>query len=598
MRSASDPSSASATTNELKPADMRTDPSQGDTPRELRSRAAFLCTEIPVTILTRTARSSTPSRTGTRTGARGLLAVVLGAGLVAALPGAAQAVTPTPPPLPSGVEDLQPYVGQEGCDPVAKPGVLAFQSLLMSTYRDTGSLGIVRDCGIGGQSEHKEGRAFDWAVSVNNPNQVAEVKAVTDWLTAYQGPYFASNARRFGLMYMIWDHRIWKAYDPTKGWQPYTGPIPHTDHVHFSFGWNGAYKSTSWWSGKVAPLSCGPYVSTCGPAPTPPGGGGTPTPPPTPTASPIDLKYAALGGARSALGAPTGPEVPVLGGRYRPYAFGAIYAGDATGVHEVHGEIAARYLGMGGSRSPLGLPTSDEGGVPDGRANSFSEGQVLWSAGTGAHAVYGLIGDRYRLLGGPTSVLGLPVADEADVSPGARGVRFQGGAVLWSGPTGAHEVYGMIDDKYDALSGAGGLMGLPLSGEVGVTNGRANVFQGGNIYWSGATGAHTLLGEIKAKYLAVGGSAFLGLPVSDEVDVAPGARASLLTLGGIYWSGVTGAHPVYGYIDRRYVADGGVGAYGLPLTDEYGTATGRSQTFERAYLDFDAVSQLVTVRPR
>ncbi|HEU0101294.1 MAG TPA: hypothetical protein VFR07_03165 [Mycobacteriales bacterium] len=511
--------------------------------------------------------------------------------LVGALPDAARAVTPPQPPLPAGVEDLQPYLGQAGCDPVAKPGVLAFQSLLMSTYRDTGSLGIVRDCGIGGQSEHKEGRAFDWAVSVNNPSHVAEVKALIDWLTAYDGPDFASKARRFGIMYMIWNQRIWKSYQPNDGWQPYSGASPHTDHVHFSFGWNGANKATSWWTGKVAPLSYGPYSSERPPAPTPP------PPPNGPNRSPIDVKYAQLGGERGLLGPPTGSEVAVLGGRYRPYVNGAIYSGENTGVHEVHGAIAARYLAMGGSRSPLGLPTSDEVNVSGGRGNSFSGGSVLWSGGTGARAVYGAIGARYRALNGPDGVLGLPTSDEVDV-PGGRALTFQGGAVLWSGTTGAHEVYGMIDGKYDELRGAEGPLGLPLSGEVGVTAGRANVFQGGNIYWSGATGAHTLLGAIKSKFLAVGGTAVLGLPVTDELDAGPGARTSTFTAGRIYWSGVTGAHRVYGYIGNRYVQDGAVAAYGLPLGDEYPTSLGRTQDFQRAALDFDAVTQLVTVRPR
>ena len=200
------------------------------------------------------------------------LVLALGAaGLVSASarPALAVGVPATPAGLPAGLEAYQPYVGQLGCDPVAKPGVLAFQRMLMDTYRDTGSLGIVRDCGIGGQSEHKEGRAFDWAVSVNNANQVAEVNAVIDWLLAAQGNEPAVNARRLGIMYMIWNHRIWKAYQPSLGWQAYTGPVPHTDHVHFSFGWNAAKLSTSWWSKRVAPIDYGPYQAGPPPSVTP-----------------------------------------------------------------------------------------------------------------------------------------------------------------------------------------------------------------------------------------------------------------------------------------------------------------------------------------
>ena len=77
------------------------------------------------------------------------------------------------PPASSGfsnqIEAAQPYVGQTTCDPVAKPGLVAFRELLLRSYPGTGSLGIVLDCGAAGQTEHKEGRAFDWAVSINNP---------------------------------------------------------------------------------------------------------------------------------------------------------------------------------------------------------------------------------------------------------------------------------------------------------------------------------------------------------------------------------------------------------------------------------------------
>ncbi len=201
-----------------------------------------------------------------------MLAAALAPSLVAAQPGVAASVPPTPSGLPRTVEALQPYVGQVGCDPVAKPGVRAFSALLLETYRDTGTLGIARDCGTGGASEHKEGRAFDWGASASDPQQAAEVDALLAWLLAEQDGEPAVRARRFGIMYIIWNRRIWRAYNPSAGWQPYSGASPHTDHVHFSFGWNGARQSTSWWTGRVAPVDFGPYREGAPdlPAPQPP----------------------------------------------------------------------------------------------------------------------------------------------------------------------------------------------------------------------------------------------------------------------------------------------------------------------------------------
>lgn len=538
-----------------------------------------------------TPASLATSRAPRRTLGGAVLTLALGAGLVGALPGVASAVVTPPKPtsLPTAVEDLQPYVGQEGCDPVAKPGVLAFQSLLMNTYRDTGSLGIVRDCGIGGTSEHKEGRAFDWAVSVDNAQQVAEVKALTDWLIAYGGPDFASNARRFGIMYMIFNHRIWKAYQPELGWQAYTGPDPHTNHVHFSFGWNGAKRSTSWWTGKVAALDYGPWNTSHPPAPTPP-----PSPAPLPR-TPIDLKYDELGGASGRLGAATGPEADVHNGRYRPYQNGAIYYSASTGAHEVHGDVQRSFLALGGSYSLLGLPTSDESPVTGGVGNTFQSGVVLWSPTTGAHAVYGAIFGQYEALGGPDGILRLPTTEEVDVADG-RGVSFQGGRILWSRPTGAHEVHGRILEKYVAMRADSGLLKLPLSDETAAGPGRSSTFEAGSIYWSNETGAQEVHGAIRDKWLDAGGpTSLLGLPSTDEGD-EPGGRSNSFVNGRVYWSPLTGAHLLYGSIGSRYLADGGAKTYGVPMTDEYSTPTGRTQEFPLAFIDFDGSTGVVTVR--
>jgi peptidoglycan hydrolase-like protein with peptidoglycan-binding domain len=69
-------------------------------------------------------------------------------------------------------------------------------------------------------------------------------------------------ARRFGIMYIIWNKKMWRAYDPGRGWAAYTGSSPHTDHIHFSFSWDGADKRTSWWTGKA--------VTTADPGPAAP----------------------------------------------------------------------------------------------------------------------------------------------------------------------------------------------------------------------------------------------------------------------------------------------------------------------------------------
>ena len=195
----------------------------------------------------------------------------------------AQAASLPKPPsksLPSGLDLASPYQAQRLCDPVAKPGVTAFARLFSSHYGlGTASYGIIRNCNSG-LTEHSEGRAWDWMLSVDKPNEKAVADSVTAWLSApdAQGRPGAM-ARRFGIMYIIWNKKMWRAYDPGRGWARYTGDAPHTDHIHFSFSWDGAYGHTSWWTGKP--------ITTIDPGP---GSAPRPTPAPAATAYPVLAK--------------------------------------------------------------------------------------------------------------------------------------------------------------------------------------------------------------------------------------------------------------------------------------------------------------------
>jgi putative cell wall-binding protein len=164
--------------------------------------------------------------------------------------GAASAAPVVPQPanaLPTTLDVATTYRQQYSCDPVAKRGVEEFLRLLLKTYPMGHSGGIVRGCGIGSTSEHKEGRALDFMLSVKVPEQKAAGDALTAWLTGKdEHGVVGGNARRVGVMYVIWNKHIWSVYS-SAGWRDYTGPVPHTDHVHISFSWDGAMGRTSWW---------------------------------------------------------------------------------------------------------------------------------------------------------------------------------------------------------------------------------------------------------------------------------------------------------------------------------------------------------------
>lgn len=220
-----------------------------------------------------------------------VLTVPVGAATADAATSVTSVTTPKPPTkvLPPALDIASPYQAQRLCDPNAKPGVVSFAKLMAGHYRlGSADWGIVRNCNSG-LTEHSEGRAWDWMLSVNKPNEKAVADAVTQWLSApdAQGRPGAM-ARRFGIMYIIWNHKMWRAYDPARGWATYTGPVPHTDHIHFSFSWDGAYGRTSWWTGKA--------LTTVDPGPSS-------TPKPTTPPQPPSAVYSVL------MPGATGPDV-------------------------------------------------------------------------------------------------------------------------------------------------------------------------------------------------------------------------------------------------------------------------------------------------
>lgn len=237
------------------------------------------------------------------------------------------------PAVPAGLgapEAAALYRPQVTCDPRVRPGVGAFRDLMLTTYGG-GDDGITRPCTSGGTSEHKEGRAWDWRLSAAVPTERATGDAVLDWLMA-KGPdgTWAWQARRFGIMYVIWNGRIWSVYRAQEGWRPYQGADPHTTHVHFSFSWDGAMKRTSWWTGRPVTV---PDLGPCKPNPVQLAprytGPVTSCPPPAPTS----VTVSAAGRARPVLArGSTGVQVRVVqqavkvqvDGRYGPATEAAV----------------------------------------------------------------------------------------------------------------------------------------------------------------------------------------------------------------------------------------------------------------------------------
>jgi hypothetical protein len=245
-------------------------------------------------------------------------------------------------------------------------------------------------------------------------------------------------------------------------------------------------------------------------------------------ATPIDQRYDADAALRAKLGAPTAAEVTDGTVRYRTYTNGRLYWSAVGGTKYVTGPVLTKYVAFGG-HAKLGPPTTDTAATADGVAqynhfvNNGNIGSIYYTAATGAHAIYGEIRKKWAALGYEGG-LGYPTTDEAGTPDGAgRYNHFvkggNVGSIYYTAATGAHAIYGEIRKKWAALDYERGL-GYPTTDEAGTPDGigRYNHFSlGHSIYFTAATGAHAVKGEIRKRWAALGWErSYLHYPRTDE----------------------------------------------------------------------------------
>lgn len=146
------------------------------------------------------------------------------------------------------VDKYAEYEGQEECRDKPQEGTLGVVQILRVTFPQHARFSLMRACHLGPRSEHKDGRAIDWMVSVRRADQRDAAEDFIEYLTAkdVDGKKNA-HLRRLGVMYIIWNKEILRSYDIKEGWQPYEGPNDHTTHMHISLSPDGAAKKTSFW---------------------------------------------------------------------------------------------------------------------------------------------------------------------------------------------------------------------------------------------------------------------------------------------------------------------------------------------------------------
>ena len=154
------------------------------------------------------------------------------------------------------VEPYATYQPQTRCRQTPRAGVLLLADWLVA--RGGGYGPISRSCAGSSTSEHKESRAFDWLLDATDPADRALGDALLEEILAPDDTGQPSAlARRMGVMYVIWNDRMYAAYDGFVA-RPYLSSgcrtrrtcsptLRHRDHMHISLTRQGAKGATSWY---------------------------------------------------------------------------------------------------------------------------------------------------------------------------------------------------------------------------------------------------------------------------------------------------------------------------------------------------------------
>jgi hypothetical protein len=291
----------------------------------------------------------------------------------------------------------------------------------------------------------------------------------------------------------------------------------------------------------------------------------------------IAAKWQALGGPSGVLGRLTSntTQLPCSSGRYNTFAGGLIIWTAESGARAIYGPIRDKWVALGSFCGDMGLPLEDQKPASSsgaGVAQVFAKGSI-YSSIAGTAAVRGAIRNEYDAIGAGNSVLGFPVSDEQPTAykPG-RWQGFQNGSI-YSSSAGTVSIHGSILAKYASKGHEGGPLGFPTTRQYPTTHkpGIVQAFEGGYIYMS-SHGTYELHGMIASKYAAMGyEGGVLGFPKNDETPTSClGAKFNVFENGYIHARADLGAFATYGAIGQKWWTMGYECSYlGMPMSDEF-----------------------------
>ena len=262
---------------------------------------------------------------------------------------------------------------------------------------------------------------------------------------------------------------------------------------------------------------------------------------------------------------------------------------------------------------------------PDSRNTTFSAADkpvIFWTPDTGAHVVRGALNAAWDKVGGSAGPLGVPTEDEV-FNGDVVSQKFTGGELSWNRSTKefttvppelAGQLAGLTvpEDATSAINAArraaGGTLG-PLGAKQGAQyaigqDGAGQDFAGGKIFYSPATGANVVSGQVLKKYESVGGpQSDLGFPTSNEADggLKTGSRVSTFSAKDepvIFWTPDYGAFIVRGAMNAAWSKLGGAaGSLGPPVADQTENGNVVTQRFTGGDISWDKQTNKFSTQP-
>lgn len=181
----------------------------------------------------------------------------------------------------------------------------------------------------------------------------------------------------------------------------------------------------------------------------------------------------------------------------------------------------------------------DELITPDtiGRFATYEKGAIYWSPLTGAQAISIEMLAKFAEYGFEAGFLGFPINTVHEIA-GGRAQAFQGGSIYYSEATGAHTIGGQIGSKWAANNWQLGYMGFPETDEILLPDkvGKLQKFQGCHVYHSPTTGTFAIQGIIWDRFTKESYERGIGYAISDEtpMPIKPG-KFQIFEQGHIYW---------------------------------------------------------------